>query len=77
MRRKNLLATAMLSMALTLGIGGKEGGIKKHKDITRSWKEDQDGNDKFSRLEKAKQKRIRKAETKRVNLIKSRRGNGK
>ena len=71
MRRRNLLATAMLSMALTMGIGGKEGGIKKHKEITRNWKEDQSGDDKFSRLEKAKLKRIRKADIKKRNLLRS------
>jgi len=69
--RKNFLTTTMLSLALTMGFSGKEGGIKKLKEITRNWKEDQSKADKLSTLEKARLKRIRKAETKRVNLLKS------
>ena len=45
--KKNLLATAMLSMALAMGFSVKEGGIKKLQD-------------KLTALEKAEAKRQRK-----------------
>ena len=74
MARRNIIATTLVAAALAMGFNGKEGGIKKAKEITRNWKEDQGKKDKLSRLEKAQLKRIRKAKLKAINSIKSKKG---
>jgi len=71
---RSMTSAAMLGAALAMGFSNKEGGIKQHKEITRNWKEDQDPNDRFQTLEKAKAKRLRKAKIKERNLQRSIKG---